>query len=366
MVHFVAVVGRAGDLRVHREAMRLTPPGSGPVDLPHVTDPVLTNLPALAEVAGGTLGLMISDPAKADFLRRWCEREGHTCDVHVLPPHDTEGSERMPPPTLEEVWRRYDAVEARLSGPLSERMLDLAGLQRGMHVLDLATGRGEPALRAASRVGSEGSVLGIDLSAEMLRMTKEAADREGITNLELRVGDAESVKDIPQHHFHAATVRWGLMYMGAPIAALTTIHRSLVREGVLVAALWVEPEQASFFTLPRRLLERYRPVPALDSEAPGPFRYAELPRVVTDFSQAGFTIDHVEDIEVPVFEADSGREIVAWVRAVGSGMRQLLNEMPENAQRAWEQDLITEMERTRSDGLMRLSGVTRIVRARPI
>jgi ubiquinone/menaquinone biosynthesis C-methylase UbiE len=264
---------------------------------------------------------------------------------------------------LEEIWRRYDAVEARLSAPLSERMLDLAGVRRGMHVLDLATGRGEPALRAASRVGSEGSVWGVDLSAEMLRLARELADRDGLTNLELRVGNAESLDDLPRNHFHAATVRWGLMYMGAPIAALTTVHRALAADGVLVAALWVEPERASFFTPPRRLLERHRPLPAIDPEAPGMFRYAELERVVRDFSRAGFAIDQVEDMEVPVFEAETGAEIVAWVRALGWGMRQLLNDLPDDAQRAWERDLAAEMERARSGGLIRLSGVTRLVRA---
>jgi ubiquinone/menaquinone biosynthesis C-methylase UbiE len=244
-------------------------------------------------------------------------------------------------------------------------MLDLAGVQRGMHVLDLATGRGEPALRAASRVGSRGSVLGVDLSAEMLRIAREAADREGLTNLDLRTGNAESLDDIPRNRFHAATVRWGLMYMAAPIAALTTAHRALATEGVLVAALWSEPERASFFTLPRRLLERYRPMPAFDPEAPGPFRYADLETVVRDFGRAGLTIDHVEDMEVPVFEADTASEIVAWVRALGSGMRQLLNDLPVNDQQAWERDLTAEMERTRTGGLMRLGGVTRLVRARP-
>ena len=244
-------------------------------------------------------------------------------------------------------------------------MLDLAGLQRGMHVLDLATGRGEPALRAASRVGSQGSVLGVDLSGAMLRLAREAADRAGITNLDLREGNAELLDDIPRNHFHAATVRWGLMYMEAPVAAMATAHRALVPAGVLVAALWAEPERASFFTLPRRLLERYRPLPALDPEAPGMFRYADLERVVRDFNRAGFTLDHVEDMEVAVFEAETGGEVVAWVRALGSGMGKLLNDLSENEQRAWEQDLTAEVERTRTGGLIRLSGVTRLVRARP-
>ena len=67
--------------------------------------------------------------------------------------------------TPEEIWRRYDAVESRLTAPLSERMLDLAGIRPGMRVLDLATGRGEPALRAARRVAPDGFVVGVVVAA---------------------------------------------------------------------------------------------------------------------------------------------------------------------------------------------------------
>ncbi len=271
----------------------------------------------------------------------------------------------LPLLTVEEAWRRYDAIESRLSAPLSERMLDLAGIQRGMRVLDLATGRGEPALRAASRVGPQGSVLGVDLSGAMLRMARETADRDGLTNLELREGNAESLDDLAWNTFHAATVRWGLMYMKAPIAALSTARRALLSTGVLVAALWAEPERASFFATPRRLLERYRALPALDPEAPGMFRYADLERTARDFNQAGFALDHVEDLEVPVFEARTGAEVVAWIRALGWGMKQLLDDLPEHEQRAWEHDLAAEVERARTGDLIRLGGVTRLVRARP-
>jgi SAM-dependent methyltransferase len=72
----------------------------------------------------------------------------------------------------EEVWKQYDRMEARLSARLSERMLGLAGVRAGMRVLDLATGRGEPAIPAAHRVGPGGSVLGVDVSAEMLAFAK--------------------------------------------------------------------------------------------------------------------------------------------------------------------------------------------------
>jgi len=81
-----------------------------------------------------------------------------------------------PLPTPEEVWRLYDADEQRLTAALSERMLDLAGVAAGTRVLDLATGRGEPAVRAAHRVGVTGEVLGVDVAEAMLRRAQAGAD----------------------------------------------------------------------------------------------------------------------------------------------------------------------------------------------
>jgi ubiquinone/menaquinone biosynthesis C-methylase UbiE len=262
--------------------------------------------------------------------------------------------------TPEEIWRKYDGVESRLTAPLSERMLDLAGLRPGMRVLDLATGRGEPALRAARRVAPDGLVVGVELADGVLEMAREKARLGGLSNLDLRVADAGAAQDLASNYFHAATVRWGLMYMAAPVAALVNVQRALLPTGVLVAALWAEPERVPYYTLPRRLLERYRALPPIDVEAPGTFHYADLERVTRDFDRAGFRLDHVEEMDVTVFEAETDAEIVDWVRALG--LTQLLNDLPEPEQRAWESDLASEVRR-RGAGALRLGGVTRIVRA---
>ncbi len=265
--------------------------------------------------------------------------------------------------TAEEVWRRYDAIESRLTAPVSERMLDLAGLSPGMRVLDLATGRGEPAIRAAARVGPLGRVVGVDTSDALLRMAKETADRAGLSNLDLRVGNAEVLEDLPASHFHVATVRWGLMYLTKPRHALVGIRRALLPGGVLMAALLAEPERMPYYTLPRRLLESYRRLPTLDPEAPGPFRYARLDRIVRDFNLAGFTLDHVDELEFTAFETRTAVEAVAWVRAFG--LTKLLSDLPETDQLAWERDLTKELEQRRAGDVIRLGGTTRIVRARP-
>lgn len=262
--------------------------------------------------------------------------------------------------SLEEVWRRYDHVESRLTAPVSERMLDLAGLRPGMRVLDLATGRGEPALRAAQRVGPDGLVVGVERDDGVLQIAREEARRRGVANLDLRAGDAASAKGVPGNHFHAVTVRWGLMYMADPVAVLENAHRAMVPTGVLVAALWAEPERVPYHTLPRRLLERYRALPSADPGAPGPCRYADLGRIATDFSRAGFRLDHVEEMEVSVFESGSDTDFVDWMRAMG--LNPLLSGLSQREQRAWEMDLTNEVRR-REKGALRIGGVTRIVRA---
>jgi ubiquinone/menaquinone biosynthesis C-methylase UbiE len=96
-------------------------------------------------------------------------------------------------PTAEDLALQYDEMEARLTAPVSERMLDLAGVREGMRVLDLASGRGEPALRAARRVGPTGHVLGVDLQDALLEVARVRAKQGGLANVELRVTDAEEV-----------------------------------------------------------------------------------------------------------------------------------------------------------------------------
>jgi ubiquinone/menaquinone biosynthesis C-methylase UbiE len=133
-------------------------------------------------------------------------------------------------------------MEAHLTAPVSERMLDLACLQPGMRVLDLASGMGEPSLRAARRVGPSGFVLGTDLSEGMLEVAREKARAQALSNIEFRAADAETL-EVPEQSFDEATVRWGLMYMPRPERALERLWRALRPSGRMVCACWAGPGQ---------------------------------------------------------------------------------------------------------------------------
>ena len=69
---------------------------------------------------------------------------------------------------------------------------DLA-LQPGETVLDLGSGAGLDALLAASLVGEDGKVIGVDMTAEMLERARDNARQAGHPNVEFREGRLEEL-----------------------------------------------------------------------------------------------------------------------------------------------------------------------------
>lgn len=268
------------------------------------------------------------------------------------------------PAEIAAIWRVHDANEARLTAPVSERMVALAGLRPGQQVLDLASGRGEPAIAAARRVAPGGRVVGVELDPGMAAMARERAAREGIDNLELRVGDVERLPSLATGTFDAALARWALMYLREPVAALTEAHRALLPGGVLVAALWAEPERVDYLALPRLVLARHAVLPPIDFDAPGTFRYADPLRIERDFARARFAIEQVEELSIPVMEAATDAELIAWTRSFG--MNRLLAPLSLAVQASYEEGLVAACAPLRRDGVVRLGGVTRLVVARAL
>ena len=262
-----------------------------------------------------------------------------------------------------EIWRRYDDDEQRLSAPVSERMLALAGARPGLRVLDIATGRGEPALRAAQRVAPGGHVLGTDRSGDMLAFARERASRAGIDNLGLQVADAETLEGVPERAFDVALCRWGLMYVGQPRCALAAIGRRLVPGGLFVAATWAEPARVSYWSMPRDVLARHATLPPVDFALPGPFHFADTARLRADLTSEGFAPEHEEEMTTPVMEADAPAGLIAWCEAFG--LARLLEGQPAGVRDAWRRDMTAQAEHFRdADGFYRLGGVTRLVAAR--
>ena len=82
------------------------------------------------------------------------------------------------------------AVEsfAGVGNPFSLRRLDTAE-----RVVDVGSGAGFDSFIAAGQVGSAGSVVGVDMTDEMLEKSRHTAASLGVTHVEFREGLAESL-----------------------------------------------------------------------------------------------------------------------------------------------------------------------------
>ena len=68
------------------------------------------------------------------------------------------------------------------------------GPKPGERVVDLGSGAGMDSLLAALWVGSEGSVIGVDMTPEMLERSRSMAEKLGLKNVEFREG---LIEDLP-------------------------------------------------------------------------------------------------------------------------------------------------------------------------
>lgn len=75
--------------------------------------------------------------------------------------------------------------------------LAIASLKPGEAVLDLGSGGGFDCFLARAKVGSEGHVIGVDMTPEMISLARKNAAKSGYENIEFRLGEIENlpVKD---------------------------------------------------------------------------------------------------------------------------------------------------------------------------
>jgi len=71
--------------------------------------------------------------------------------------------------------------------------LAIAELQPGEVVLDLGSGGGIDCFLAARKVGPEGSVIGLDMTPDMIKLARRNAKKIGATNVDFRFGEMEDM-----------------------------------------------------------------------------------------------------------------------------------------------------------------------------
>lgn len=84
----------------------------------------------------------------------------------------------------------YDNSDWHLQ--IAQRLVEYGRVSRRQQILDIATGTGHVAIAAAQIVGSEGGVIGIDISHGMLAVARNKALELNLNNTEFLLADAEN------------------------------------------------------------------------------------------------------------------------------------------------------------------------------
>ncbi len=183
-------------------------------------------------------------------------------------------------------WRKHSATIRTMFAPLTEALIEDAGIREGQMVLDVAGGAGEPSLTIAERVGLTGAVTCTDAVAEMVAAAENEAYRRRLTNITFRqcVADALPFDD---DTFDAVVSRLGVMFFPDPLAALSEMLRVTKPGGTLSLAVWHKSELNPFTHIVTDVMSRYVDSPLADPDAPGAFRFAERGKLADILTGAG-------------------------------------------------------------------------------
>jgi enediyne biosynthesis protein CalE5 len=251
-------------------------------------------------------------------------------------------------------WKKWSGWLDSHAGFISERLVELAGVQPGSRVLDVAAGFGEPSLTAARKAGPEGVVVATDISAEMLAYGSERAAEAGVSNIEFMHADASAL-DFPAESFDAAVSRWGIIFEPDGEGAARRVRGFLKPGSRMAISSWGPPERSPMIGRPMKAAMEFLDVPPPPPGTPGPLSRPTPEDIGGLLEGGGFSDVQVEDLDLTV-EWKSPDEFSIYVREVIAPITKMVEAQPEDVQEeAWRKIADSVRDHSENGGTVRLT-----------
>jgi SAM-dependent methyltransferase len=245
---------------------------------------------------------------------------------------------------------------------MTDRMLELAAIERGERVLELACGAGGAGLAAAALVGPDGEVVLSDVVAEMTAIAAAHAAARGLRNVRTCELDLERIEQ-PDASYDVVLCREGLMFVPDPARAAHEIRRVLRPGGRVALAVWGprahNPWLALVFDAVAARLGRPVPPPGI----PGPFSLDDAGRLAELLRGAGLPQVAVEALDVPL-QAASFEDWWTRTTALAGPLAGVLAALPAETRQAIVGDLRDATAPYRTPAGLAFPGSTLIASAR--
>lgn len=247
-------------------------------------------------------------------------------------------------------WRRQSAT---MGTPLTNLIVEEAHVGKGMRVLDIACGTGEPAISIATKLNGTGEVIATDISPEPLKVGEARALQRNLTNISFRIADAHQLP-FDDRQFDRVTSRLGLMFFADLPKALREIHRVLKPGGRFATIAWGPIEQPYFETtiaLVQKLIDAPLPPVGLNM-----FKFGQPGTLTASLRQAGFSQADDELREVEWTWPGPPQEVWEYFQAVTIPFSPLLKSIPPERKSEVDQSVSEAMKRYYREGEVRFSG----------
>jgi SAM-dependent methyltransferase len=222
--------------------------------------------------------------------------------------------------TCLDMSERYDALDGYAAdadlGLGCGLPTEMADLQPGEHVIDLGSGAGLDAFVARRAVGSDGYVLGVDMTSEMVEKARANAKKLDYANVDFRLGEIEALPT-DDDTFDIVISNCVLNLVPDKAQAFREIFRVLRPGGRFVIA-----DIVSTRPLPEGLREAAELYVGCIA---GALPKADYLRIIRDagFERVAVEKEHTVDLPDAVLRDHLSGDALADVRASGAGVRSI-------------------------------------------
>ena len=144
-------------------------------------------------------------------------------------------------------------------------------------ILDVACGPGTLSILAAPFVRE---ICALDFSTEMVERVRQRADRAGIRNLAVQVGNGHALP-WPDAHFDVGFSMFGVFLFEDRARGLAELRRVVRPGGYVVISSWVAAERPPIIKLIRKALQKHMPGMPDAEQSPFGTGCADLPEPET-------------------------------------------------------------------------------------
>jgi len=222
---------------------------------------------------------------------------------------------------------KWKAKSAAMGRGVTEALVEYARPKPGMQVLDLACGTGEPGISLASRVGPEGRVTALDLSADLLEIADGRARQRGLTNFSTCQSDAHNLP-FPENSFDLVACRFGVMFFTDVRNALAEIHRVLKPGGRCCFVAW-GPFEQPYWSSTMGVVHAHVGGTLMSAGGPDMFRFSRPGSLSAELRRAGLEAEE-ETRTVPWTWPGSAEEVWDYAQSVSTPFRPLLERVPKD------------------------------------